>query len=65
MRGRGDGVLYVITGDDGEAAAEIEVSGSGEWRKYSTSWEQEAGTAPLYLTFEGKGQFDLLEFSLG
>lgn len=65
MRGRGDGVLYVITGDDGEAAAEIEVSGSGEWRKYSTSWEQEAGTAPLYLAFEGKGKFDLLDFSLG
>lgn len=65
MRGRGDGILYVITGDDGDAVAEIEVSGSGEWRKHSTSWEQEAGTAPLYLAFEGKGQFDLLDFSLG
>ncbi|MCI6636705.1 MAG: family 43 glycosylhydrolase [Lachnospiraceae bacterium] len=65
MRGRGEGILYVITGDDGEAAAEIEVEGSGEWRRYSTSWEQEAGVAPLYLAYEGKGQFDLLDFSLG
>ena len=55
----------MITGDDGDAAAEIEVEGSGEWRRYSTSWEQEAGAAPLYLAYEGKGQFDLLDFSLG
>ncbi|MGN0364004.1 MAG: family 43 glycosylhydrolase [Bilifractor sp.] len=65
VRGRGEGVLYIITGDEGEAAAEIEVEPSGGWRKYSVSFAQEAGACPLYLAYDGKGQIDLLDFSLG
>ncbi|MCC6093686.1 MAG: family 43 glycosylhydrolase [Eubacterium sp.] len=65
VRGRGEGTLYVITGYEGDAVAEIEVEPSGSWRKYSVSFEQEAGAAPLYLAYDGKGQIDLLDLSLG
>lgn len=65
MRGRGGGQLYVTTGFDGEAKEVIDLTDSAAWKKYTVSWDQEAGVAPLYFMYSGRGNYEFLEFTLG
>jgi hypothetical protein len=64
MRGHGGGQLYVTTEGDGEAQEVIDLSDSGFWKKYTVSWEQKAGVAPLYFMYAGHGNYEILEFTL-
>ena len=63
VRGSAKGRLFVRTDPKGENLAEIVLSPSKFWKTYTAFLTPCAGVHPLYLCYEGKGRFDLLEFS--
>lgn len=65
LRGEASGVLCVSTAEGGGALAELPVSPGGGWRKLSAPLGTVKGTAPLFLTFRGRGKLALSELSFG
>ena len=63
VRGSAKGRLSVRTDPKGESLAEIEICPSKEWRSYTSTLRLCDGTHALYLCYEGKGKFDILDFS--
>lgn len=62
FRGNGQGTLEIMTSEKEKKIAEIPVSPSENWKKYTVSFEVN-GTHPLYFFYKGNGTFDFLEFS--
>lgn len=65
LRGSAEGVFRISTAADGNTLGEIKVSPSAEWQEYKTEVSFEKGVSPLYLTYTGRGEAELLEISFG
>ena len=64
VRGEGDGCFTVRTDRNGKPAASVPVRSGAEWTVYSSSVKTEAGTAALYISYEGSGAFDFRSFEI-
>ena len=65
VRGEASGVLRVSTSEGGAPLAELAVAPWEEWRDLSAGLNVPRGTAPLFLTFTGRGKFRLAELTFG
>ena len=64
VRGNASGTLCVTTERGGTLAAEIEVTPSSDWDKYSAPLSVKPGKAPLYCTWHGSGAVDFTAFDM-
>ena len=65
MRGTARGTLFVRTDPDGEIIGTITIVPSKDWTSFTAALSPQKGSHPLFLCYQGKGRFDLLEFSFG
>ena len=63
VRGSARGSLFVRTDPKGVTLAEIGLCPSKDRTAFTTTLAPCAGTHPLYLCYEGKGELDILELS--
>ena len=64
VKGRATGTLYVRTEEKGDPVAAIAISPCGELKEYGAVIKTSQGKQALYFTFEGKGSFDFISFTL-
>ena len=64
IKGRAEGTLYVRTSENGEAVATIAVSPCKELKEFSSAVQTSGNREALFFTFEGKGSFDFISFTL-
>ena len=64
LRGSAEGKVRFSTGRAGAPIAEVPIAPSEEFRDFSGALRPQKGTFALYLTIEGSGAFDLLEFAI-
>ena len=64
IKGRAEGTLYVRTSENGEAVATITVSPCKEVKEFSSAVHTSGNREALFFTFEGKGSFDFISFTL-
>ena len=64
IKGRAKGTLYVRTSENGEAVATITVSPCKEVKEFSSAVHTSGNREALFFTFEGKGSFDFISFTL-
>ena len=64
IKGRAKGKLYVRTRENGEAIATIAVSPCKELRDFTSAVRAGGSREALFFTFEGKGRFDFISFTL-
>ena len=64
IKGRAKGTLYVRTSENGEAVATITVSPCKEVKEFSSAVQTSGNREALFFTFEGKGSFDFISFTL-
>lgn len=60
-RGNGEGTFSVYTELNGDKKAEIAVSPSEEWKKFSAKLTGADGVKPVYLVYNGSGQISVLD----
>lgn len=63
-RGNGEGCFSISTSLNGEAIGKILVQSSKDWKNGKGQCRMINGKQALYFTFEGKGEMELLEFTL-
>ena len=63
-RGYGDGFFKVKTGIDSEVLAEMEVHNTNIWTEYSSDIELPDGVYAIYITYNGTGSLQMLDFTL-
>jgi len=63
-RGSGEGFFRVSLTEKGQPIASVPVRPSEGWAEAEASFDPVTGTQPLYLTYEGSGQVDLLSITL-
>ena len=63
-RGDANGTLRVTTERGGAPVAEIPITPSPDWSKFSAPLAVKAGTAPLYFTYHGGGAMDFTAFDM-
>lgn len=61
---RGSGGKLLVSTQPGQPLAEILLPRAADWTVSDTARFQARGTLPLYLTYQGNGHMDLLEFYL-
>ena len=64
VRGSASGTLCVTIERGGTTAAEIPVTSSTDWTKFSAPLAVKPGKAPLYFTYHGDGALDLAAFTI-
>ena len=64
VKGRAEGTLYVRTSENGEAVAKISISPSRELKEFAAPLQASGSKEALFFTFEGKGSFDFISFTL-
>ena len=64
IKGRAEGTLYVRTSENGGAIATITVSPCKELKEFSSAVHTSGNREALFFTFEGKGSFDFISFTL-
>lgn len=64
IRGKGTGKLVARSGIDGEVISTVQVKPAQTWTAFEASFNGEDGIHPLYLTYQGKGSIDFLDFTL-
>lgn len=64
LRGSFSGTMDICTALDGNPVASIKVNPDNGWTDYTVHWKQAAGTYPVYFRFHGKGNAELLDFTL-
>ena len=64
VRGNAAGTLCVTTARGDSPAAEIPITPSSDWGKYSAPLSVKPGKAPLYFAYYGDGAVDLTSFDI-
>ena len=64
IKGHAEGILYVRTSETGEAVAAITVSSSKVLKEFKAAMRPCGSKEALFFTFEGKGSFDFVSFTL-
>ena len=64
IKGHAEGTLYVRTSETGEAVAAIAVSSSKVLKEFKSAMHPCGSKEALFFTFEGKGSFDFVSFTL-
>ena len=64
VKGHAEGTLYVRTSENGKAVASISVSPCKELKKFEAPLSASGSREALFFTFEGKGSFDFVSFTL-
>ena len=64
VRGGANGKLRVTTAHDDAPVAEIPITPSPDWNKFSAPLSVIPGKAPLYFTWHGNGAVDLTAFDI-
>lgn len=64
VKGRTEGTLYVRTSENGKAVASISVSPCREVKEFKAPLKVSGSREALFFTFEGKGSFDFISFTL-
>ena len=64
IRGRAEGTITVRNSSNGRAVAEISVTPSSKPKSFKGDWIGKKGIQALYFTYEGKGSFDFIDFTL-
>ncbi|PRA09468.1 MULTISPECIES: family 43 glycosylhydrolase [unclassified Paenibacillus] len=62
IRGEATGKILVTHHLGGEVCASVIITPSEEWQNYETAFSPEKGRQPVFITFQGTGVIDILEF---
>ncbi len=64
VKGRADGMMTVRNSPDGQAVARIFISPTSSPAEFTGKWTGNGGIQSLCFTYEGKGAFDFINFTL-
>ena len=64
VKGRADGMMTVRNSPDGQAVARIFISPTSSPTEFTGKWTGNGGIQSLCFTYEGKGAFDFINFTL-
>ncbi len=62
IRGEASGEILVSNEKNGSAASTLRIEASEDWRAYEAEFNFQKGKQALYITFQGTGAIDILEF---